>query len=111
MGGQNLKNVERKFGVLRRRLDDLGYRQILPIEAIPLVERLLNDLVQTTESFKRSKEKAEQLEERNRLMEASVAPYQEENGRLAQENARLHKRTIKLEEKHGEAQLGETVVH
>lgn len=40
---------------LRRRLDQLGYRQPLGIESIPLVERLFSDLVHTTESLKNIK--------------------------------------------------------
>ena len=40
---------------IRRRLDQLGYRQPLGIESIPLVERLFSDLVHTTESLKNIK--------------------------------------------------------
>ena len=34
-----------------RSLDQLGYRQPLGIESVPLVERLFSDLVHTTESL------------------------------------------------------------
>jgi len=36
---------------LKKRLDALHYCQPLGIESIALVERLLNDLVKTTEGF------------------------------------------------------------
>ena len=38
-----------------RSLDQLGYRQPLGIESVPLVERLFSDLVHTTESLKNIK--------------------------------------------------------
>ena len=47
--------TERKFTSLRKRLDQLGYRQPLGIECLPLVEKLFGDLVHTTESLKNAK--------------------------------------------------------
>lgn len=35
-----MTNVERKFVIVRKRLDQLGYRQPLGIESLPLVEKL-----------------------------------------------------------------------
>ena len=48
--------VEEKYNVLRKRLDQLGYRQTLDISTVPLVEKLFADLLHTTESFKASKQ-------------------------------------------------------
>ena len=48
-------NSEQKYINLRKRLDQLGYRQTLGIESLPLIEKLFNDLVHTTESLKKSK--------------------------------------------------------
>lgn len=47
--------TERKFTNLRKRLDQLGYRQPLGLESLPMVERLFGDLLQTTESLKTAK--------------------------------------------------------
>jgi centrosomal protein CEP135 len=47
--------VERKFQNLRRRLDQLGFRQPLDFVSLPLVEKLFSDLVHTTESLKQLK--------------------------------------------------------
>ena len=47
--------VERKFTGLRKRLDQLGYRQPLGLESLPLVETLFNDLLHTTESLRNAK--------------------------------------------------------
>ena len=46
---------EQKYINLRKRLDQLGYRQTLGIESLPLIEKLFNDLVHTTESLKKTK--------------------------------------------------------
>ena len=46
---------EQKYTQLRKRLDQLGYRQTLGIESLPLIEKLFNDLVHTTESLKKTK--------------------------------------------------------
>ena len=46
---------EQKYVNLRKRLDQLGYRQTLGIESLPLIEKLFNDLVHTTESLKKTK--------------------------------------------------------
>ena len=44
------------FRTLRKQLDDLGYYQPLVIDAVPLVEALLHDLLTTTGSLKICKE-------------------------------------------------------
>ncbi|KAF3825185.1 hypothetical protein GH733_005819, partial [Mirounga leonina] len=47
--------AERKYINIRKRLDQLGYRQTLTVECLPLVEKLFSDLVHTTESLRKSK--------------------------------------------------------
>lgn len=52
----NLSSIsEQKYVNLRKRLDQLGYRQTLGIESLPLIEKLFNDLIHTTESLKKAK--------------------------------------------------------
>lgn len=51
--------LERRYRVLRNHLDDLGYWQPLLVESLPLVERLVSDLLHTTESLRRYKELAQ----------------------------------------------------
>ena len=45
--------TQQKFTALRKRLDQLGYRQPLGIESLPLVERLFADLVHTTDRWEK----------------------------------------------------------
>jgi centrosomal protein CEP135 len=44
------------YRTLRKQLDDLGYYQPLVVDAVPLVEALLHDLLTTTNSLKLCKE-------------------------------------------------------
>lgn len=44
---------------LRGHLDELGYRQPLVVESLALVQRLVSDLLQTTESLRQYKELAQ----------------------------------------------------
>lgn len=46
---------DEKFCTLRKKLDQLGYKQPLNTEALPLVERLLCDLVWSTETLQKVK--------------------------------------------------------
>ena len=48
--------TERRFTSLRKRLDQLGYKQPLGVESLPLVEKLFGDLLHTTESLKNTKQ-------------------------------------------------------
>lgn len=48
--------TERRFTSLRKRLDQLGFRQPLGVESLPLVEKLFGDLLHTTESLKSAKQ-------------------------------------------------------
>ncbi|XP_035272175.1 centrosomal protein of 135 kDa [Anguilla anguilla] len=91
-------NAERKFINLRKRLDQLGYRQPLGIESLPLVEKLFNDLVHTTESLRNAKLCAGKTEKESRNMDAVLEPYRAENARLVRENNQLHLGLLKLQE-------------
>ncbi|XP_056132078.1 centrosomal protein of 135 kDa isoform X2 [Lampris incognitus] len=91
-------NAERKFINLRKRLDQLGYRQPLGIETLPLVEKLFSDLVHTTESLRNAKLSAGKTEKESRNVDALLEPYKKENARLVKENNELHLELLKLRE-------------
>ncbi|XP_034565709.1 centrosomal protein of 135 kDa isoform X2 [Notolabrus celidotus] len=91
-------SVERKFVNLRKRLDQLGYRQLLGIESLPLVEKLFSDLVHTTESLRNAKLSAGKTEKESRNFDALLEPYRTENARAIRENNELHVELLKLKE-------------
>uniref|UniRef100_A0A673VZK0 Centrosomal protein 135 n=1 Tax=Salmo trutta TaxID=8032 RepID=A0A673VZK0_SALTR len=98
-------NAERKFINLRKRLDQLGYRQPLGIETLPLVEKLFCDLVHTTESLRNAKLNAGKTEKESRNLDALLEPYKTENARLVRENNELHVGLLKLREEKDRVKL------
>ncbi|GCC24717.1 centrosomal protein of 135 kDa isoform X2 [Chiloscyllium punctatum] len=89
---------ERKFINLRKRLDQLGYRQPLGIETLPLVEKLFSDLVHTTESLRNAKLSSGKTEKESKNLDSVLEPYRAENARLVQENNKLHQELLRLKE-------------
>ena len=112
--------TEQKYVNLRKRLDQLGYRQTLGIESLPLIEKLLNDLVHTTESLKKAKL---DLSKNVDLMNTSlknlstsslngtgnttlngnntndvINAYKSDNSKLVKENNELHLQLIKIKD-------------
>ncbi|NXL95289.1 CP135 protein, partial [Alectura lathami] len=90
--------AERKFVNLRKRLDQLGYRQPLGVESLPLVEKLFSDLVHTTESLRSAKLSAGKIEKECSNYDAVLEPYKTENAKLTRENNELHLEILKLKE-------------
>ncbi|XP_063363667.1 centrosomal protein of 135 kDa [Cydia amplana] len=83
---------------LKRKLEELGYNNSLPLEAVPLVECVLADLLQTTRSLQHYMDLSkEALMQRDSLM-LEAEPYKCDNAKLIQENNQLHKENIKLKE-------------
>lgn len=107
--------TEQKYVNLRKRLDQLGYRQTLGIESLPLIEKLFNDLVHTTESLKKAKL---DLSKNVDLMNTSlknlsssslngttttinndvINAYKSDNAKLVKENNDLHAQLIKIKD-------------
>ncbi|BFZ24412.1 hypothetical protein BsWGS_27451 [Bradybaena similaris] len=90
--------AQQKFSNLRRRLDQLGYRQPLGIESLPLVEKLFADLIHTTESLKNAKLELSKKTEVTTDVDSAVEPYKSDNAKLIRENNELHMGLIKQKE-------------
>lgn len=54
-------DLDYHHGNLRNKLDTLGFTQHLPIGAMSLVSAILDDLLKTTNSLKKSKETIKNL--------------------------------------------------
>lgn len=48
-------NIAVRYRRVKKHLDNLGYKQALSLDALPLIENLLADLIQTTDSLKHFK--------------------------------------------------------
>ncbi|XP_013391946.1 centrosomal protein of 135 kDa [Lingula anatina] len=90
--------MQQKFANLRKRLDQLGYRQPLGVESLPLVEKLFADLIHTTESLKKSKLASGGGSDEPQALSAQIEPYKSDNAKLVRENNELHLQHIKQKE-------------
>ncbi|XP_055967246.1 centrosomal protein of 135 kDa [Sorex fumeus] len=90
--------AERKYINIRKRLDQLGYRQTLTVDCLPLVEKLFSDLVHTTESLRKSKLSAAKAEKESANFDFVLEPYKHENAKLLRENNELYLELMKLRE-------------
>ncbi|GBP19002.1 Centrosomal protein of 135 kDa [Eumeta japonica] len=85
---------------LKRKLEDLGYNNKLPVDAVPLVECITDDLLQTTKSLQHYMELSKGvIHERDSLV-LQLEPYKCDNARLLKENNELHKEIINIKEEY-----------
>ena len=90
--------AEKKFLLLKKRLDALHYSQPFTIDSAALVDRLLNDLIKTTEGFQKLKGENEKLKITASKFEQMLEPLKRENAKLLKENNDLHYEMIKVKE-------------
>ncbi|XP_023289896.1 centrosomal protein of 135 kDa [Orussus abietinus] len=93
-------NIATRYRTVRKHLDSLGYRQALSFDALPLIERLLADLLQTTESLKHFKAIAQDNIEACSQLQRVVDPYKCDNTKLVQECNQLHLDLIQAKDSH-----------
>lgn len=83
---------------LKLKLEELGYNHVLPVDAVPLVECMVADLLQTTRSLQHYMDLSKDaLKQRDSLLR-EAEPYRCENAKLIQENNQLHRELINLKE-------------
>lgn len=56
MGSDDNSALESRFRFLRNQLHDLGYKYDIESDSLPLLETLIADLLQTTDTLKHYKE-------------------------------------------------------
>ena len=85
---------ERYFS-LREKLVSAHYTYNFGADSMDLIEKMFNDLVSTTESYKHLSEKEAVLANDLTLAQSQLFPLKKENSRLAKENYQLHADSIK----------------
>jgi hypothetical protein len=85
------KEPQDLFFTLRFRLDQLEYKEHLDTSSVLLVQRLLSDLIQTTESTQTYKSKYDLAIHEKTLAEEQVLPLKNELCRITAENNQLHR--------------------
>ncbi|KAI8850107.1 hypothetical protein BC829DRAFT_489040, partial [Chytridium lagenaria] len=81
---------EEEDALLRYRLAQLGYKDHLPSDAIPLVRRLFQDLVMTTDSARKFKHQSD------RVVQEKAGLEEQEIGNLTDENNKVHMDIVRL---------------
>lgn len=74
---------------LRQKLNLLGYDSNLPLSAIPIVSRIIDDLIVTTEGLKNAKDEISTLLEEKKAWELGSEVYKCDNSKLLNEVNRL----------------------
>ena len=87
---QELPAPKEQYQILKNRLEKLGYKDALPLDAVPLVLKLMNDLVQTTDSCRKLKIDHDKFSQDKKRLEAKVEPFKQEINQLTKENNMLH---------------------
>ena len=84
---------------VKAQLDAMEYgKEFLALESLPLVKRLLSDLILTTESHEEQQKRIVELEAVSEKAQEECFPLRRENSRLVRENNQLHLELIKRAE-------------
>ena len=100
---------ERRYAHLKSQLNALNYNQPFGIESVPLIDKLVGDLVVTTESFEALRKKSSRRESAMVAMHNQLYPLRRENARLVRENNQLHMDLIRQSEEQDKREQGHTV--
>jgi len=92
------KDIEREYIRVKKSLEVLGYRDPLGIDSVSIVNKVLNDLIKTTEGFKKLQDERDKLRNELKSQGDLLLPLRNENMRLTKENNELHKEMINLKD-------------
>lgn len=90
--------IENEYNRVKRSLEVLGYKGALGLESVGVVNKLLGDLIKTTEAFKKLQEERDKLRLDLKVQGELVLPLRNENLKLTKENNDLHRDIIKLKD-------------
>ena len=92
------KDIEREYIRVKKSLEVLGYRDPLGIDSVSIVNKVLNDLIKTTEGFKKLQDERDKLRNELKAQGDLILPLRNENIKLTKENNELHQEMIKLKD-------------
>ena len=90
--------MEREYTRVKKSLEVLGYKDPLGLDSVIVVNKVLNDLIKTTEGFKKLQNERDKLRNELKSQGDLVLPLRNENMRLTKENNQLHKEMINLKD-------------
>uniref|UniRef100_A0A0X3Q5L9 Centrosomal protein of 135 kDa n=1 Tax=Schistocephalus solidus TaxID=70667 RepID=A0A0X3Q5L9_SCHSO len=97
-----MTTAQERFIKVRCTLDDLGYKQPLGMDSLPLVEKIIADLVNTRGALSQTKLELESRTEILGRVEECIRPYKSDNARLVKEINLTHKEMDDLRLKYDE---------
>lgn len=89
---------ERKFSQLKKRLESLNYTQPLGLESVPLCERILNDLIKTTEGYQAIKKRNDDIKSSHDKILIEMNPLMTQNQKSSIEIDSLQKELVHIKE-------------
>ena len=92
------KDMEREYTRVKKSLEVLGYKDPLGLDSVSVVNKVLNDLIKTTEGFKKLQDERDKLRMELKNQGDLILPLRSENMRLTKENNELHKEMIDLKD-------------
>ena len=92
------KDKTTEYTRVKKSLEVLGYNEPLGLDSVILVNRLLNDLINTTDSYKKLQDEKEKLSLELKNQGNLILPLRNENLRITKENNELHNQMIQLED-------------
>ena len=104
----NGRDIEREYIRVKKSLEVLGYKDPLGLDSVSVVNKVLNDLIKTTEGFKKLQDERDKLRIELKNQGDLILPLRNENIQLTKENNELHKEMITLKdnlEKHNNANM------
>ena len=92
------RDIEREYIRVKKSLEVLGYKDPLGLDSVSVVNKVLNDLIKTTEGFKKLQDERDRLRTELKSQGDLLLPLRNENLRLTKENNELHREMINLKE-------------
>lgn len=97
--------ANQRYQAVRKQLDQLHYCLPFNVQSSALVERLLNDLLKTTEGYQKLKMQLDLVKHDEKLNQQALLPLQKENEKLTKENNKLHFDVIQTKEERDACEL------
>ena len=94
----NGRDIEREYIRVKKSLEILGYKDPLGLDSVTVVNKVLNDLIKTTEGFKKLQDERDKLRNELKSQGDLILPLRNENMQLTKENNELHKEMIALKD-------------
>ena len=92
------RDIEKEYMRVKKSLEVLGYKDPLGIDSVSVVNKVLNDLIKTTEGFKKLQDERDKFRNELKSQGDIILPLRNENMRLTKENNELHQEMIKLKD-------------